>query len=137
MIERIERARVDGLLKQLAVARVTLGAASLLAPRLATKVLGFGGGFDGGRDYMTRLFAAREIALGAGYLLTRGQTRSTVVRFGLAVDSLDTFSGLKSRGAVPLWATAAATAVSTSAAAIGAAGVVVRDDPSADLGGAG
>lgn len=130
----IERARVDGLLKQLAVARVTLGAASLLAPRMVSKVLGFGGGFDGGRDYITRLFAAREIALGAGYLLTRGQTRSTVVRFGLAVDSLDTFSGLKSRGVVPLWATATATAISTSAAAIGAAGIVIRDDASSKLG---
>jgi hypothetical protein len=126
----IERAKVDGLLRQLAVARVALGTASLLVPGLAAKSMGLGGGHDGGRDYVTRMFAAREIALGAGYLLTRGATRSTLVRLGLAVDTLDTVSGMKSRGAVSLWVTAGGTAVSAGAAAIGAAGVVVRDSGS-------
>jgi hypothetical protein len=128
----IERAKVDGLLKQLAIARVALGATSLLVPGLVTKTMGLGRGHDGGRDYVTRLFASREIALGAGYLLTRGSTRSALVRLGLLADSLDTLSSLKSRGEVPLWATAAATAMSGGVTAIGAAGVLVRDPKPAE-----
>lgn len=113
--------KVDQLLKQLALGRVAFGAATLLAPRLATKSIGLGGGPDGGRDYLARAFGAREIALGAGYLLAKGPARRTWARLGLVVDGLDTLSAVKSRGVVPFRVTAAGAVVSAGAAAVGAA----------------
>ncbi|MBW8485749.1 hypothetical protein K1Y72_25440 [Actinomadura sp. PM05-2] len=109
-------------MQNLALGRVALGAVAFAAPGLTGRLLGLGAG-DGGRDYITRAFAARELALGGGYLLARGRARDLWARLGLAVDALDTVSGAKSRGAVPLWATAAAVAVSGGATALGAAKV--------------
>ncbi|WP_329519367.1 hypothetical protein [Spirillospora sp. NBC_01491] len=72
------------------------------------------------------MFAAREIALGAGYLLSKGSGRKLWARLGLVVDSLDTVNGLRSRPGLPLWVAAGAVGVSGGTAAIGAA-KVARD----------
>jgi hypothetical protein len=69
------------------------------------------------------MFAAREIALGAGYLLADDPARRVWARLGLAVDSLDVLSGLQTRKALPLWVTAGAVGVAGGAAGIGAAKV--------------
>ncbi|NDU74888.1 hypothetical protein GWI34_19985 [Actinomadura sp. DSM 109109] len=107
--------------------RVALGLAALAAPRLTVRVMGLGGAADPGRDYMVRMFAAREIALGAGYLLSRDDSgRRLWARLGLAVDSLDLVSGFKTRGGLPLWATASVVGAAGGAASIGAA-KVARD----------
>ncbi len=90
----------------LARGRVALGLAALAAPKLTVKLMGLGGAADPGRDLVVRMFAAREIALGAGYLLADDSARRVWARLGLAVDSLDVVSGLKTRGALPLWVTA-------------------------------
>ncbi|MEU8797827.1 hypothetical protein [Spirillospora sp. NPDC048819] len=121
------RDRLDGMMTNLARGRVALGLAALAAPRLTVKAMGMGGGADPGRDYMVRMFAAREIALGAGYLLSGDDSgRRLWARLGLAVDSLDVMSGMKTRPGLPLWATAGAVGVAGSAAALGAA-KVARD----------
>lgn len=106
----------------LARGRVALGVAAFAAPGLTVKLMGLGGG-DPGRDFVTRMFAAREIALGAGYLLSGDPGRRLWGRLGLAVDSLDTVNGLRSRPGLPLWVTAAATGVAGASTAIGAAKV--------------
>lgn len=109
---------------QVARGRVALGAVALLAPGLAARVMGAGGGKDAGRDLVTRIFASREIALGAGYLLSDGRGRTLWARLGVAVDSLDAVSGLKSRKAgVPLWASAGFSAIAAGAVGLGAAKV--------------
>lgn len=115
------------MMTNLARGRVALGLAALAAPRLTVKAMGMGGGADPGRDYMVRAFAAREIALGAGYLLSGDESgRRLWARLGLAVDSLDLASGMKTRPGLPLWVTAGAVGVAGSAAALGAA-KVARD----------
>ncbi|MWK34321.1 hypothetical protein GEV43_09890 [Actinomadura sp. J1-007] len=103
--------------------RVALGAAAFAAPGLTVRLMGMGRHADPGRDYVTRMFAAREIALGAGYLLSRGSHRKLWARLGLVVDSLDTVNGVRTRPGLPLWVSAGAVAVAGGSAALGAAKV--------------
>ncbi|GLZ14466.1 hypothetical protein Acsp04_47010 [Actinomadura sp. NBRC 104425] len=116
-----KRDRLDDLLAHVARGRIALGVAGLAAPRLATRLTGLGGAPDAGRDFVVRMFGAREIVLGAGYLLADRAGRRTWARYGLLADALDTFSALKTRGGVPAWATAAAVAAAGTCTALGAA----------------
>lgn len=112
------------MMTSMARGRVALGLAALAAPKPTVKALGLGGGTDPGRDYLVRAFGAREIALGAGYLLSGDDSgRRLWARLGLAVDSLDLMSGLKTRSRLPLWVTAVTVGVAGGAAALGAAKV--------------
>lgn len=108
---------------QLARGRVALGAAAFVAPGLLSRLVGGHRGVDANRDYIARMFAAREIALGAGYLLSKGESRTLWGRLGLVVDSLDTVNSVQSRGRLPLWATAGLVAVTGGCTALGAAKV--------------
>jgi hypothetical protein len=121
-----KRDRVDDLMVQVARGRVALGVAALTVPGLTVRLMGLGRGTDHGRDVVTRMFAAREIALGAGYLLSGDPHRKLWARLGLVVDALDTATAVRSRKGLPLWASAGATAVAGTAAAVGAA-KVARD----------
>ena len=112
---------LDDVLLNLARARVAFGAAVFASPRLSVRFMGLGRGTDSGRDYLTRMFAAREIALGVGYLLSDGSGRRTWARLGLLVDSLDVLGAVKARKGVPLWVTAGAVGAAGGYAAVGAA----------------
>ncbi|GAA2435970.1 hypothetical protein GCM10010191_58430 [Actinomadura vinacea] len=120
-----KRDRVDDLMLHLARGRVALGAVALAAPGLTARLTGMGGGKDGAasRDLVTRMFAAREIALGAAYLIGTDSDRRLLARLGLMVDSLDTLSGTRSRKGLPLPITAAAVVGAGGCAALGAAKV--------------
>jgi hypothetical protein len=118
-----KRDRVDDLMVQVARGRIALGVAAFAAPGLSARLLGSPKGTDGGRDLLTRMFAAREIALGAGYLLSKESDRRLWARLGVAVDGLDTVSGLRSRRTLPLWRSAAAAALAGGVTAVGAAKV--------------
>ncbi|WP_433476830.1 hypothetical protein ACQPZP_07090 [Spirillospora sp. CA-142024] len=122
-----DRDKVDDMMTNLARGRVALGLAAFAAPKLTVKLTGLGGDAHPGRDYVVRMFAAREIALGAGYLLSGEESgRRLWARLGLAVDSMDLASGLKTRRGLPLWVTAGAVGIAGAAASIGAA-KVARD----------
>ncbi|MEV5575639.1 hypothetical protein AB0L06_36850 [Spirillospora sp. NPDC052269] len=118
--------RLDAVMLNVARGRVALGLTAFAAPKLTVKAMGLGKDTDAGRDYVTRMFAAREIALGAGYLLSRGHARKTWARLGLVVDGLDTVNGLRSRPGLPLWVSAGAIGIAGGTAALGAA-KVTRD----------
>ncbi|WP_242900588.1 hypothetical protein [Actinomadura terrae] len=118
--ETQDRDRIERLMVNLAAARVSLGVAALAAPGLTAKVLGLGGS-DPGRDYLARMFGAREVALGAGYLLSDRSGRRMWTRVGCAVDTVDIMSGLRTRPGLPLWSTAAGTGIAAVAATLGAA----------------
>ena len=122
-----ERDRVDELMVRMAQGRLVIGTATMLVPGLVVKVMGFGNGTDPGRDVVARMLASREIALGAGYLLSKGPSRKLWARLGLVVDSFDAIAGLKSRSTkgakVPLWAAAGFTAIAAGASMVGAAKV--------------
>lgn len=115
------------MMTNMARGRVVFGLAALAAPRLTVRVMGMSRGADAGRDYMVRAFGAREIALGAGYLLSGDDSgRRLWARLGLAVDTLDLMSALRTRPGLPLWVTAGAAGVAGGAAGVGAA-KVARD----------
>lgn len=107
----------------LARGRIAIGLAAFATPALTAKVMGLSQGADPGRDHLARMFAAREIALGAGYLLARGPARRTWVRLGLAVDTLDVVAGMQARKSLPLRVAARTTVIAAGAAALGAAKV--------------
>ena len=103
--------------------RVALGALAFAAPGLTARLAGGAKGADGTRDLLTRMFAAREIVVGTGYLLSKGSDRKLWARLGLVVDGLDTVGALRSRGKAPLWATAGILAAAAGCTALGAAKV--------------
>jgi hypothetical protein len=110
-------------LAALAVGRLVLGALGRVAPRATAGMFGAGGAASPELDYMTRIFGARAIALGTGYLATRGAARRTWQRIALGVDVSDTIAGIGHlrRGDVPRRSAAMLTALTGTYAAIGAA----------------
>ena len=86
--------RLDDLLCGVAMARMSIGAAAFLAPRLSLKLAGLARKPDDGRDFVARLFASREIALGAGYLASSGEGRRLWTRLGVLADACDMLASL-------------------------------------------
>ena len=78
--------------------RVTLstlrlvGGAAFLLPRLGVKQLGLHD--DAESAYLMRLFAARNIAMTTGLLLSRGDARRLWWQVGIVCDVLDAGAGL-------------------------------------------
>ena len=73
----------------LATARLVIGGTALVAPDLGSKLFRLDAVGNPQLPYMTRLFASREIVLGAATLLTSGKTRRNLVLAGIAVDAAD------------------------------------------------
>jgi len=69
----------------LAAARVVIGGCALATPDLGTRLFRLDGPGNPQLPYMTRLFASREIALGAATLLASGKTRRNLVLAGIGV----------------------------------------------------
>ena len=73
----------------LAAARLVIGGCALATPDLGTRLFRLDGPGNPQLPYMTRLFASREIVLGAATLLASGKTRRNLVLGGIAVDAAD------------------------------------------------
>lgn len=82
----------DPALEALAVGRIVLGAASLAAPAALARSLGVEPRPE--LTYLTRIFAGRAIALGAGYLTEPLAQRRRWQRLTLFVDVTDTLAAL-------------------------------------------
>ncbi|HTZ44770.1 MAG TPA: hypothetical protein VMB79_12985 [Jatrophihabitans sp.] len=70
----------------------SVGAAAFLAPGAGAKTFGIPA--DGEGKYLVRLFAARNVALTAGLLASRGNARRLWYQAGIACDVLDLGAGL-------------------------------------------
>ena len=121
-----ERDGGDGLagpLRGLAVGRLVLGAAGRLAPHATARAFRADDPDSAELAYMTRVFGARAIALGSGYLLSRGEARRTWQRLALGVDVADTIAGVGHlrRRDIAAPKALALTALTGAYAAIGAA----------------
>ncbi|WP_236567303.1 hypothetical protein [Nocardia sp. CY41] len=88
---RQTRSPLAGALRGLALGRVALGSAAVLAPRTLSKRLGVRPTPE--LEYMTRIFGARAIALGLGYLTAPAEELPRWQRLALLVDILDTAHG--------------------------------------------
>ncbi|KQY64396.1 DUF4267 domain-containing protein [Nocardioides sp. Root140] len=75
------------------LARIVLGAVALVSPALAAKIFRLDPGANPQLGYMSRMFGAREVALGAVTLAASGTTQRNLVLVGMAVDATDAFSG--------------------------------------------
>jgi len=80
--------------KALAVGRVVLGTIALVFPTLAARLFMLKVKSNPQLPYMTRLFAAREIALGALTLTAPENARTSMVGLGMAVDGSDAIAGI-------------------------------------------
>ncbi|MEU9017334.1 hypothetical protein [Actinomadura sp. NPDC048394] len=107
-------------LRGLAAGRIALGVASIVAPHAMARASGVRPSPELG--YMTRIFGARAIALGLGYLTARGAERSRWQRLALLVDALDTAHGAArlARGDLPRPTALGYTALTGAYLAIGA-----------------
>ncbi|MEW1738768.1 hypothetical protein AB0346_22735 [Nocardia beijingensis] len=88
---RRQRSALAAALRGLALGRVALGSAALVAPRTLSRALGVRPTPE--LDYMTRIFGARAIALGLGYLTAPAEELPRWQRLALLVDILDTTHG--------------------------------------------
>jgi hypothetical protein len=80
--------------KSLAIGRIALGAVALLFPTLAARLFLLSAKNNPQLPYMTRLFAAREIAVGALSLTAPEGSRTTMVSLGMAIDGSDAVAGI-------------------------------------------
>ena len=77
----------------LALGRIAIGVGALASPDLASKLFRLDGPNNPQLPYMTRMFASREIALGAVTLASKGAARRKLLALGIAVDGADAFAG--------------------------------------------
>jgi hypothetical protein len=99
-----------------------VGAAAFLAPTLGAKTFGVPADAEG--TYLVRLFAARNVALTAGLLASRGEARVLWYRAGIACDALDVAAGLLGyRAGKKRSAAAVDTGASLAAGLLGVAGL--------------
>jgi hypothetical protein len=80
--------------RSLAIGRIALGAVALLFPALAARLFLLSAKNNPQLPYMTRLFAAREIAVGALSLTAPEGSRTTMVSLGMAIDGSDAVAGI-------------------------------------------
>ncbi|MET8773565.1 hypothetical protein ABZV58_00930 [Nocardia sp. NPDC004654] len=111
---------LDRALSALAYGRIALGATALAAPRTAARLALTRPTPELG--YMTRIFGARALALGLGYLTAAPADRPRWQRLALMVDVLDTASGTAHvvRGDIHRGVAAALVALTGGYATIGA-----------------
>ena len=80
--------------KLMAIGRLAIGAVALLFPALATRLFLLDPERNPQLSYMTRLFAIREIAVGAVTLSAPETARTSMVGLGMAVDGSDAIAGI-------------------------------------------
>jgi hypothetical protein len=80
--------------RSLAIGRIAIGAVALLFPTLAARLFMLKVESNPQLPYMTRLFAAREIAVGALTLTAPESGRTSMIGLGMAVDGSDAIAGV-------------------------------------------
>ena len=87
----------------LAYGRIAVGTIALLSPSRAEKLLGLDPGLNPQMSPLTRMFAARELALGGLTLAASGEARGRLILVGVVVDAIDAVAGLAAAasGAMP------------------------------------
>jgi hypothetical protein len=78
----------------LSLGRIAVGAVTLGNPEAGAKLFQLDPESNKQLAYVTRMFGAREIALGTLTLLARGKARRRLVVAGIAVDGADAYAGL-------------------------------------------
>ncbi|HWJ07724.1 MAG TPA: hypothetical protein VNS46_00015 [Nocardioides sp.] len=77
----------------LSLGRIVVGIGSLLAPSATARLFGVDAAANPQLGVFSRMFGAREIALGAVTLASKGSLRRNLTVVGIAVDGSDIASG--------------------------------------------
>lgn len=106
-------------LDALAVGRIALGVAALVAPEALARTFAITPTAE--KSYLTRVYAGRAIAMGLGYLTGTPAERARWHRLGLGVDVSDTVAGAVLGGSaeVPLRARLGMVALTGGYAVVG------------------
>lgn len=112
----------------LALGRIAIGVGALVKPDLAGRAFRLNTTANPQLPYMTRMFASREIALGALTLAAGGKARTTLTLVGIAVDGADAFAGYDAgaTGAVTRSTSKFLVAPAAGAVVAGVLGLVTR-----------
>ncbi|WP_437423081.1 hypothetical protein [Williamsia muralis] len=82
------------MMKALAAGRIILGVTSLVAPRAFATAVGVVSPTDE-LSYMTRVYGARAVAMGTGYLTATPHEQARWAKLSLAIDISDTTAGIR------------------------------------------
>jgi hypothetical protein len=110
----------------LSLGRIIIGIGAFVAPELTAKLFGLTPETNAHLPFMSRLFGAREVAVGAVTLVAKGDARRKLAMVGVAVDAADATNGvleLQSKR-VPVLAGAMMAGVASGAVAAGVLGLV-------------
>lgn len=112
----------------LSLGRIAIGAVSLGNPELAGKLFRLDVRGNPQLPYLSRMFGAREIAIGAVTLLATGTAWRNLVLAGMAVDAADAFAGYRAGqdGYVPRATSGMLVAPAVAAVVAGAVGLRTR-----------
>jgi hypothetical protein len=107
--------------------RIGAGVGAWLAPGLSTRVAFRGAQDSAAVPLLLRLFGARDIAMGAGYLSADAREQDRWLKIGIAVDAADAVAALLAGRSGRLQKSAAAPIVLTAVAAVAAASWALSD----------
>jgi hypothetical protein len=101
--------------------RTLIGGGAWLAPRLTGRLFGLDVADNPQLPYVARLFAIRDLALGAGLQGSDGDALRTWVQLGIACDAADAVAGILAgrRGELSPVATALVTGTALTAVGLG------------------
>ncbi|MEV5002249.1 hypothetical protein [Nocardioides sp. LML1-1-1.1] len=111
----------------LSIGRILVGIVALVAPSTAARLFGVTPAANPQLGIFGRMFGAREIALGAVTLASRGALRRNLTVVGIAVDGADVASGALeiTAGGVPKLQGGALVGVAAGAVGAGIAALVL------------
>ncbi|GAB2977309.1 DUF4267 domain-containing protein [Nocardioides montaniterrae] len=114
----------------LSLGRIVIGIGAFFAPELTARIFGLSPETNAHLPYMSRMFGAREIAVGAITLTATGEARTRLAMVGVAIDAADATNGLlelKSKR-VPVLAGGMLAVVASGAVASGVLALVKNRD---------
>lgn len=103
----------------LSLGRIVIGAGALAAPSSTARVFGLDPAANPQLGYMGRMFGARELALGAVTLVSRGALRRNLTAVGIAVDGADLANGVIELGQKNVSKLASGLLIGAAAGAVG------------------
>ena len=112
----------------LAAFRILLGAFAWFMPRRLSRMFGVApANITPELDYMNRVFGVRAVALGTGYLASRGEARELWHRLWMLCDAADTVMGVRMVARREIGGLTGAAALATTGGALAVDLAALRD----------
>lgn len=109
----------------ISLGRIIIGICAFVSPELTAKVFGLSPADNQHLPYMSRMFGARETAVGAITLASKGTARRNLTLVGMAIDAADATTGALELRAKRIPLAAGIMLVGVAAGAVVSAGAAV------------